>query len=144
MTQMHQMHIKLLATRLFQETFQKIINKTLKPYFEHARDVIEFDLSKMKAFFNFRKMIWIQDRRLQKKNLQKWYQLALKPTRIIKAACTLPVFLNKKEQLAFFYHKWRTVFRKKSKEFVETDRGCSRIISLWNKTQTRRQYKAFN
>jgi hypothetical protein len=97
MMNLHKMHIKLLATRLFEETFQKIVKKTVKPYFEHAKIVIAYDLSRMKALFNFRKMIWVQDRRKSKKNLQKWYQLALKPTRIIKANCTLPIFFNRKE-----------------------------------------------
>lgn len=139
---LHRMHIKLLATRLFEETLQKIVKKTVKPYFEYARTVITNDLAKMKALFNFRKMIWVQDRRKSKKNLQKWYQLALKPTRILKANCTLPVFFNKKEKLAFFFQKWRSQFLKKSKIFAENDRGLSRINAVLKKIWARKQQKA--
>jgi hypothetical protein len=63
MNKLHTMHIKLLATRIFEETFQKIVKKTVKPYFEYAREVINNDVGKMKAAYNLRKMIWTQNRR---------------------------------------------------------------------------------
>ena len=89
---LHRMHIKLLATRSFEETFQKIICENKRFVLGHMQYVTTGFVNQFGAVHKFRSVLLNSNRRIVKNAMQRWFRLACRPINMIKINEQLPRF----------------------------------------------------
>ena len=89
---LHRMHIKLLATRSFEETFQKIICENKRFVLGHMKYVTTGFVNQFGAVHKFRSVLLNSNRRIVKNAMQRWFRLACRPINMIKINEQLPRF----------------------------------------------------